>query len=84
MSKLTELISASQAYNFAYLEGKAKLYHDIESAAKRGDMYYDASSASLTDDTIAELKNAGYEITPVGAYTFTRISWKHAKNAFNQ
>ena len=82
MSKMTKLISANKAYNLAYLENKSRLYQNIESAARCGDMYYDTDCASITDDTIAELKNAGYEISPAGAYT--RISWKQSKNATNQ
>ena len=45
MSKMTELISANKAYNLAYLENKSRLYQNIESAARCGDMYYDADCA---------------------------------------
>ena len=77
------LIAANKAYSLAHEEGKNRLYQHIENAASCGDMYYDADCASLAEDTIEELKAAGYEISPVSS-CYTRISWKHIKNAPNQ
>lgn len=76
------LIPANKAYAFAHAEGKKRLYEHIKSAAECGDMYYDADCASLAQDTIDELKEAGYKISPAGFHT--RISWMHCNNAPNQ
>ncbi len=77
------LITANKAYSLAHEEGKNRLYQHIENAAKNGDMYYDADCASLTQDTIDELRAAGYEISPASS-CYTRISWMNYKNALNQ
>lgn len=83
------VISAGKAYNIAYEEGKKRLYSEIERAAQNGEMYYNADTSSLTQDTIDELKEAGYEISPMLSYT--KISWKNFNSkkwklhgAFNQ
>ena len=76
------VIPAGKAYSLAHEEGKKRLYQCIENAARAGDMYYVVDSGSLTQDTIDELKAAGYEISPM--ISQTKISWKHFNNAPNQ
>ena len=76
------VISAGKAYSLAHEEGKKRLYSEIEHAAQNGEMYYNADTSSLTQDMIDELKEAGYEISPMIAYT--EISWKNFNSAFNQ
>lgn len=76
------VIPAGKAYSLAHEEGKKRLYSEIERAAQNGEMYYNADTSSLTQDMIDELKEAGYEICPMIAYT--KISWKNFNSAFNQ
>lgn len=77
-----DVISANKAYSLAHVEGKKRLYRCIENSARAGEMYYIADANSLAQDTIDELKAAGYEISPM--FSQTKISWKHFNSAPNQ